>query len=39
MAFEDYGVDRAVPLSDGTPVDRIHKRYVIDMASEPRTAS
>jgi L-amino acid N-acyltransferase YncA len=29
MGFEDYGVDRAVPLRDGTPVDRIHKRYVI----------
>lgn len=27
MGFEDYQVDRAVPLNDGTPVDRINKRY------------
>ena len=29
MGFEDYAVDRAVPLADGTPVDRIHKRYLL----------
>jgi L-amino acid N-acyltransferase YncA len=27
MGFEDHDVDRAVPLGDGTPVDRINKRY------------
>lgn len=26
MGFEDYAVARAVPLKDGTPVDRISKR-------------
>ncbi|MDQ8756999.1 GNAT family N-acetyltransferase [Sphingosinicella sp. LHD-64] len=30
MGFEDYKTDRAVPLGDGTPVDRINKRYVLD---------
>jgi L-amino acid N-acyltransferase YncA len=28
--FEDYAVERAVPLADGTPVDRIYKRYWLD---------
>lgn len=27
MGFIDYAVAKAVPLSDGTPVDRISKRY------------
>ena len=27
QGFEDYAVDRAVPLADGTVVDRVHKRY------------
>lgn len=27
MGFEDHGHRRAVPLQDGTPVDRISKRY------------
>ncbi len=27
MGFLDYEVTRAVPLKDGTPVDRIRKRY------------
>jgi L-amino acid N-acyltransferase YncA len=27
MGFQDHDVARAVPLKDGTPVDRIHKRY------------
>lgn len=27
MGFRDYQVLRAVPLSDGTPVDRIRKRF------------
>ncbi|RLJ41276.1 L-amino acid N-acyltransferase YncA [Litoreibacter meonggei] len=26
MGFEDHSVTRAVPLADGTPVDRVHKR-------------
>lgn len=29
MGFDDYGVDRAIPLEDGTPVDRVHKRYIL----------
>ena len=32
LGFEDYRVDRAIPLSDGTPVDRLHKRYILDTA-------
>ncbi|MEO8746404.1 MAG: hypothetical protein ABI379_01920 [Rhodanobacter sp.] len=32
MGFIDYGVDHAVPLGNGTPVDRIHKRYMLDTA-------
>ncbi|HEX7850799.1 MAG TPA: GNAT family N-acetyltransferase, partial [Sphingomonas sp.] len=27
MGFADYAVARAVPLADGTPVDRISRRY------------
>ncbi|MBW8842374.1 MAG: GNAT family N-acetyltransferase [Sphingomonadales bacterium] len=27
MGFVDYAVARAVPLADGTPVDRISRRY------------
>jgi L-amino acid N-acyltransferase YncA len=27
MGFRDYAVTRAVPLKDGTPVDRIRKRF------------
>ena len=27
MEFEDHGVKPGVPLADGTPVDRIYKRY------------
>ncbi|MCZ4262631.1 GNAT family N-acetyltransferase [Limimaricola sp. G21655-S1] len=27
MGFDDWDLLRAVPLSDGTPVDRIRKRY------------
>ena len=26
MGFEDHSVTRAVPMKDGTPVDRVHKR-------------
>ena len=27
MGFRTYAIDRAVPLSDGTPIDRISKRF------------
>lgn len=27
MGFRDHGVSPKVPLKDGTPVDRIHKRF------------
>jgi L-amino acid N-acyltransferase YncA len=27
QGFADHGVTRAVPLKDGTPVDRVHKRH------------
>jgi L-amino acid N-acyltransferase YncA len=30
MGFQDYKVDRAVPLADGTPVDRVNKRYSLN---------
>jgi L-amino acid N-acyltransferase YncA len=30
MGFEDYAIERAVPLKDGTPVDRIRKRYLLN---------
>ena len=30
MGMEDYAVDRAKPLTDGTPVDRIRKRYSLN---------
>lgn len=33
MGFADYKTDRAVPLGDGTPVDRINKRYLLDGAA------
>jgi len=29
MGFEDYAITHAVPLKDGTPVDRIRKRYLL----------
>ncbi|WP_420810234.1 GNAT family N-acetyltransferase [Ensifer aridi] len=29
MGFVDYKVDKAVPLKDGRPVDRISKRYLL----------
>ena len=29
MGFVDYAVAEAVPLSDGTPVDRISKKYLL----------
>ena len=27
LGFADHGVTKAVPLADGTPVDRVHKRF------------
>ena len=27
QGFADHGVTKAVPLADGTPVDRVHKRF------------
>lgn len=29
MGFEDHAVTRGVPLNDGTPVDRVHKRLTL----------
>ena len=31
VGFQDYDVNRAIPLSDGTPVDRINKRYPLNL--------
>lgn len=33
MGFEDYAVAKAVPLKDGTPVDRISTRFLIDASA------
>jgi L-amino acid N-acyltransferase YncA len=32
MGFEDHSVTKAKPLSDGTVMDRIHKRLKIDLS-------
>ena len=29
LGFTDHGIRRAVPLGDGTPVDRVSKRFVL----------
>ena len=29
IGFIDYSVNKAVPLNDGTPVDRISKKYAV----------
>jgi len=34
LGFEDYRADRAIPLADGTPMDRLHKRYMLNGAAE-----
>ena len=34
MGFEDYRVDPAIPLRDGTQVDRMHKRYPLAVENE-----
>jgi L-amino acid N-acyltransferase YncA len=33
LGFTDHGIDRAVPLRDGTPVDRIHRRFILGTAA------
>jgi L-amino acid N-acyltransferase YncA len=35
MGFQDHGVKPAAPLADGTPVDRIYKRYPLQVAERP----
>lgn len=35
LGFQDHDVDRAIPLGDGTPVDRINKRYSLLQDSVP----
>ena len=30
QGFADHGVTPAVPLKDGTPVDRVHQRFALD---------
>ncbi|HXG99137.1 MAG TPA: GNAT family protein [Sphingomicrobium sp.] len=30
LGFQDYALDRSVPLADGRPVDRVHKRYSLN---------
>ena len=37
LGFTDHGISRAVPLRDGTPVDRVSKRYVLGL--KPESAS
>jgi L-amino acid N-acyltransferase YncA len=36
QGFVDHAVTPAVPLSDGTPVDRVHKRYPLVTAASER---
>lgn len=33
LGFTDHGVTRAVPLRDGTPVDRVSKRFILGTGS------
>jgi ribosomal protein S18 acetylase RimI-like enzyme len=35
QGFVDHDVTRAVPLSDGTPVDRVHKRFALVIQDAP----
>ena len=35
LGFTDHGIQRAVPLRDGTPVDRISKRFALVRACDP----
>jgi L-amino acid N-acyltransferase YncA len=32
QGFEDHAITAAVPLKDGTPVDRVHKRFTLAMS-------
>jgi very-short-patch-repair endonuclease/L-amino acid N-acyltransferase YncA len=34
LGFTDHGVSPAVPLEDGTPVDRVHKRFALEAIAE-----
>ncbi|WP_295531548.1 GNAT family N-acetyltransferase, partial [Novosphingobium sp. Chol11] len=34
LGFADHGVTPAVPLEDGTPVDRVHKRFALEAIAE-----
>ena len=36
QGFIDHAVTAGVPLNDGTPVDRVHKRYPLVMAAPER---
>ena len=39
LGFVDHEVERAVPLKDGTPVDRISKRYVLQAAEQKQSSA
>jgi len=39
MGFADHKVDRAIPLKDGTPVDRISKRYALHAVEQKQSGS
>ncbi len=34
LGFADHGVTVGVPLEDGTPVDRVHKRFALEASDE-----
>ena len=34
LGFADHAVTRDMPLKDGTPVDRVHKRFVLHTAPQ-----
>ena len=34
LGFADHAVSKGVPLKDGTPVDRVHKRFVLHTAPQ-----
>jgi hypothetical protein len=33
LGFTDHGISRAVPLRDGTPVDRVSKRFILGIGA------
>ncbi len=39
QGFVDHAITPSVPLKDGTPVDRVHKRYALKPAAMPDRAS